>query len=87
MIQHLGTRAAQNMYVSRSLRILDVDSVFILGKEKAILPGKEMLNVSASMTTCWYYTPFYAVVTSQTGETEICLDKELYSISTIDRHG
>ena len=58
MIQLFGTRAAQNMCVFRRLRILDVDSVFILGKEKAVLRGKEMLKVCASMTTCWYYTPF-----------------------------
>ena len=57
-IQHLGTRATQNMYVSRRLRILDIDSVFILEKEKAVLRGKEMLNVYASVTTCWHYTPF-----------------------------
>ena len=58
MIQHLGTQTAQNMYVSRRLRILDVDSVFILGEEKAVLPGKEILNLCASMTTCCHYTPF-----------------------------
>jgi hypothetical protein len=49
MIQRVRTRAARNIY---KLRILDMDGVFILEREKAVLRGKEMLKVYASMTTC-----------------------------------
>ena len=58
MVQRLRTMATQNIYMSRRLRILDIDSVFILEKEKAVLRGKEMLKVYANMTACWPYVHF-----------------------------
>jgi hypothetical protein len=51
LIQPLRTRPVQNMSVSPTWRTLDTDSVFMLGKEKVALRGKEMLGKSVSVWT------------------------------------